>query len=84
MDHCGPRISCMCTSTSWGASSPHSLRESSLPLPVGVGYVMGLATWKAVLQDCQRCPFTKRPVTVEQLTVLTMNNIARFRDRIQH
>jgi hypothetical protein len=28
---------------------------------------MGLATWKAVLQDGQRCPFTKHLVTVEQV-----------------
>ena len=28
---------------------------------------MGLATWKAVLQESQRCPFTKKSVTVEQV-----------------
>ena len=28
---------------------------------------MGLATWKAVLQEHQRCPFTKNPLSVEQV-----------------
>ena len=30
---------------------------------------MGLATWRAVLQESQRCPFTKKPVTVEMVRV---------------
>jgi len=46
------------------------------------GHVMGLATWRAVLAEQKRCPFTKNPLGPEQLTVLTKNNIERYRDRI--
>ena len=37
--------------------------------PPHSGHVMGLATWRAVLQESQRCPFTKKPVTVEMVRV---------------
>lgn len=43
---------------------------------------MGLATWKAVLAEQARCPFTKQPMRVDQLTVLTSLNLERFQDRI--
>jgi hypothetical protein len=43
---------------------------------------MGLASWRAVLADQRRCPFTKQPLRVDQLTVLTQLNIARLRDLI--
>lgn len=39
----------------------------SLPCNGDAGHVMGLATWKAVLQEHQRCPFTKNPLSVEQV-----------------
>ena len=43
---------------------------------------MGYATWRAVLAEQQRCPFTKQPLSWEQLAVLTANNIDNYRDRI--
>ncbi|GAX78635.1 hypothetical protein CEUSTIGMA_g6073.t1 [Chlamydomonas eustigma] len=66
-----------------GHIDPVTLEPVVNPAISPFGHVMGLATWKAVLQDGQRCPFTKHPVTVEQLTVLTLHNIERYRDRIQ-
>lgn len=39
-----------------------------LPASFSPGHVMGLATWKAVLQEHQRCPFTKNPLSVEQVS----------------
>lgn len=46
------------------------------------GHVMGLATWKAVLSETGRCPFTKAPLRPDMLTVLTALNIDKHRDRI--
>ncbi|GFR53040.1 hypothetical protein Agub_g15740 [Astrephomene gubernaculifera] len=46
------------------------------------GHVMGMATWKAVLAEHGRCPFTKQPLNAEAITVLTKNNIERYRSRI--
>jgi hypothetical protein len=43
---------------------------------------MGMATWRAVLQEHKRCPFTKQPLAPGQLVALNKNNIERFRDRI--
>lgn len=47
------------------------------------GHVMGAATWKAVLREQGKCPFTQKALKWEQITVLTKNNIERFRDRIR-
>lgn len=49
---------------------------------VVAGHVMGLATWKAVLAETGRCPFTKAPLRPDMLTVLTVNNIEKHRSRI--
>eukprot|EP00887_Chlorella_sp_A99_P007228 scaffold2.g7228.t1 len=46
------------------------------------GHVMGLATWRAVLADHKACPFTKQPLKVEDLKLLTKSNIHLHRDRI--
>jgi hypothetical protein len=46
------------------------------------GHVMGFATWKAVLSETGRCPFTKAPLRPDMLTVLTANNIEKHRARI--
>jgi hypothetical protein len=46
------------------------------------GHVMGLATWRAVLSEQHRCPFTKRPLNTGQLVVLTKSNLERYRDRM--
>ncbi len=43
---------------------------------------MGMATWRAVLAEHKRCPFTKQPLGPEQLVLLNKNNIERYRDRI--
>lgn len=43
---------------------------------------MGLATWRAVLSETGRCPFTKAPLRPDMLTVLTATNIERHRHRI--
>lgn len=43
---------------------------------------MGLATWRAVLAEQKRCPFTKQALGPEHLTVLNKNNIERYKDKI--
>lgn len=49
---------------------------------VPAGHVMGFATWKAVLSETGRCPFTKAVLRPDMLTVLTANNIEKHRARI--
>jgi hypothetical protein len=46
------------------------------------GHVMGLATWRAVLSEARCCPFTKRPLRVDELVVLTRHNVERYRHLI--
>lgn len=46
------------------------------------GHVMGMATWKAVLEESEQCPFTKQPLRVVQLKKLTKANIDSYRDII--
>ena len=65
---------------------PITLEPARRPAISPWGHVMGLATWKAVLAaggSEPRCPFTKQPLSWEQVTVLTHANIDRFRDRIK-
>ena len=38
---------------------------------------------QAMLADSTSCPFTKQPLNLGQITVLNINNIDRFRDRIR-
>lgn len=65
-----------------GFLDPITLEPVTCPAISPYGHVMGLATWKAVLGEQGRCPFTKQPLVAEQLTRLTHNNIERYRDRI--
>lgn len=66
-----------------GLIDPITLEPVTCPAISPYGHVMGLATWKAVVtEQGRRCPFTKQPLAVEQLTRLTHNNIERYRDRI--
>ncbi|EFJ45729.1 hypothetical protein VOLCADRAFT_93895 [Volvox carteri f. nagariensis] len=65
-----------------GFLDPITLEPVVNPAISPYGHVMGLATWKAVLAENRRCPFTKQPLKVEALTVLTKNNIERYRSRI--
>ena len=46
------------------------------------GHVVGIATWRACLSENRICPFTRNPLTIEQCTILTKNNIGRYRGRI--
>lgn len=45
------------------------------------GHVMGLATWKACLQDRPVCPFTKQPLKARDLVALTVLNWERHKAR---
>ncbi|GIL69083.1 hypothetical protein Vretimale_17338 [Volvox reticuliferus] len=65
-----------------GFLDPITLEPVVNPAISPYGHVMGLATWKAVLAEHGRCPFTKQPLKPEALTVLTKNNIDRYRGRI--
>ena len=65
-----------------GLVDPVTLEPVVAPAISPYGHVMGMATWRAVLSDAQRCPFTKRPLRPEQLVTLTRSNIERYRDLI--
>jgi hypothetical protein len=65
-----------------GFIDPITLEPVVRPAISPYGHVMGYATWRAVLAEQQRCPFTKQPLSWEQLAVLTANNIDKYRDRI--
>ncbi|KAG2440637.1 hypothetical protein HYH02_010216 [Chlamydomonas schloesseri] len=65
-----------------GFLDPITLEPVVNPAISPYGHVMGLATWKAVLAEQGRCPFTKKSLKAEALTVLTLNNIERYRSRI--
>ncbi|KXZ46241.1 hypothetical protein GPECTOR_45g111 [Gonium pectorale] len=65
-----------------GFLDPITLEPVVNPAISPYGHVMGLATWKAVLAEHGRCPFTKQPLSAEALTVLTKLNIERYRSRI--
>ncbi|GBF99740.1 hypothetical protein Rsub_12515 [Raphidocelis subcapitata] len=62
------------------AIDPVTLEPVVAPAISPYGHVMGLATWRAVLAEDRRCPFTKRPLKPEQLVALNHNNIERYRD----
>lgn len=61
---------------------PITLEPVVVPAISPYGHVMGLATWKAVLGDQRRCPFTKQSLSHEQCTVLTHTNFEKHKDRI--
>ncbi|KAG2425505.1 hypothetical protein HXX76_013714 [Chlamydomonas incerta] len=65
-----------------GFLDPITLEPVVNPAISPYGHVMGLATWRAVLADQGRCPFTKKSLKAEALTVLTKLNIERYRSRI--
>lgn len=65
-----------------GFLDPITLEEVVNPAISPYGHVMGLATWRAVLAEHGRCPFTKKNLRVEQLSVLTKCNMDKFKDRI--
>ncbi len=48
------------------------------------GHVIGYASWLACLnaEPRNRCPFTKQHVSKEELTILTVTNIERYRHRL--
>ena len=46
------------------------------------GHVMGLATWRAVLKETGKCPFTQKPLAPSALIVLNKNNIDKWREKI--
>ncbi|DBB01439.1 hypothetical protein WJX77_003930 [Trebouxia sp. C0004] len=62
---------------------PITLEPVVTPAISPFGHVMGLATWKAVLAEQGKCPFTKNDLSWEQCTTLTLSNIDRYRDRIK-
>lgn len=62
---------------------PITLEPVVAPAISPYGHVMGMATWRAVLSESRRCPFTKLGLRPEQLVALTKSNIDRYprRDR---
>ncbi|KAK9807622.1 hypothetical protein WJX72_004551 [[Myrmecia] bisecta] len=66
-----------------GLIDPITLEPVVTPAISPFGHVMGMATWKAVLAEHGKCPFTKQPLSWESCTVLSLSNIDRYRDRIK-
>jgi hypothetical protein len=62
-----------------GHVDPVTLEPVVAPAISPFGHVMGLATWRAVLSEGRGCPFTKRPLRVDELVVLTRHNVERYR-----
>ncbi|GJQ09027.1 hypothetical protein GpartN1_g818.t1 [Galdieria partita] len=50
------------------------------------GHVLGYSTWKRALQNEPKntCPFTKKPLRVQDLVILTWENIEQYRSSIVH
>lgn len=50
------------------------------------GHVLGYSTWKRALQNEPKntCPFTKKPLRVQDLVILTWDNIEEYRSSIVH
>lgn len=65
-----------------GHIDPITLEVVINPAISPAGHVMGMATWRAVLAEHHRCPFTKSALRADQLVVLTKSNIARYEGRI--
>lgn len=61
---------------------PITLEPVVRPAISPYGHVMGMATWRAVLGENGKCPFTKQPLNAEQCKILTNHNIELYRDRI--
>jgi hypothetical protein len=72
----------LCCACCAGLLDPVTLEPVVNPAISPAGHVMGLATWKAVLAESGRCPFTKASLRADMLTVLTANNIDKYRGRI--
>jgi hypothetical protein len=47
------------------------------------GHVLGWATWRAVLAESGRCPFSATPLSRHRLTRLTPANIDKWRPRLK-
>lgn len=65
-----------------GVIDPITLEPVVTPAISIYGHVMGLATWRAVLTERGKCPFTQQALSMGQITVLTKTNLHRFKDRI--
>lgn len=61
---------------------PITLEPVQNPAISPYGHVMGAGTWKAVLKEQGKCPFTQKTLRWEQITVLTHLNYERFKDKI--
>jgi hypothetical protein len=62
---------------------PITLEQVVAPAISPYGHVMGSATWKAVLAEQGKCPFTQAPLTWGQIKVLNKNNIDSYRHLIK-
>jgi len=64
------------------ALDPVTLDPLVDPATCPCGHVMGLATWRAVLAETGKCPFSGRGMRGRDVTVLTAGNIGRWRERL--
>jgi len=65
-----------------GFTDPITLEPVVNPAISPYGHVMGIATWRAVLDEQGKCPFTKKELSIMNIKKLTKTNIDQFRDRI--
>jgi len=65
-----------------GFIDPITLEPVVNPAISPYGHVMGIATWRAVLDEQGKCPFTKQELSMMKIKTLTKTNIESFRDKI--
>lgn len=61
---------------------PITLEPVVTPAMAPSGHVMGLATWRAILNETGVCPFTKNVLRMHQLVQLTSVNVHKYADRV--
>lgn len=61
---------------------PITLEPVDNPAISPYGHVMGMATWRAVLDEQGKCPFTKQELSIMNIKKLTKTNIDQYRHKI--
>ena len=65
-----------------GFTDPITLEPVVNPGISPYGHVMGMATWRAVLDEQGKCPFTKQELSMMKIKKLTKTNIEQYRAQI--
>lgn len=65
-----------------GFIDPITLEPVVNPAISPFGHVMGVATWRAVLDEQGKCPFTKKDLKMMHIKTLTETNFEQYKDKI--